>query len=56
MTLAENPFRVERALKQPFSCLYAARRGSYRVICRIDEDARAVDIVHIDHRTGVYRS
>jgi len=35
--------------------MHSARRGSYRVIYRIDEESRAVEILHIDHRAVVYR-
>jgi mRNA-degrading endonuclease RelE of RelBE toxin-antitoxin system len=32
---------------------YSARRGSYRIIYRIDEKARTVTVVDVDHRSGV---
>ena len=34
----------------------SARRGAYRVIYRIDDDALAVHVVRIDHRADVYRA
>jgi mRNA interferase RelE/StbE len=34
----------------------SARRGAYRVVYRIDEPARTVHVVRIDHRADVYRT
>ncbi|TMM35001.1 MAG: type II toxin-antitoxin system RelE/ParE family toxin, partial [Actinobacteria bacterium] len=31
-----------------------ARRGAYRVVYRIDDTARTVHVVRIDHRADVY--
>ncbi|MEO7979791.1 MAG: type II toxin-antitoxin system RelE/ParE family toxin, partial [Sporichthyaceae bacterium] len=33
-----------------------ARRGDYRVRYRIDEEARRVDVLDIDHGRDAYRS
>lgn len=35
---------------------YSARRGTYRVIYRIDDDARVVTVVDVAHRRDVYRT
>jgi len=35
--------------------LRSARRGDYRVIFGVVEDARTVEVVHIDRRSDVYR-
>lgn len=53
--LAEQPHRVGGTLSGPFGGLRSARRGSYRIVYRIDDDVRRVDIAHIDHRGDVYR-
>ncbi len=53
--LAEQPHRVGGALSGPLAGLCFARRGSYRIIYRVDDELRRVDIVHIDHRGDVYR-
>jgi mRNA-degrading endonuclease RelE of RelBE toxin-antitoxin system len=53
--LLENPYRVGRRLLAPLADRYSARRGSYRIICRIDEKARTVTVVDVDHRSGVYK-
>jgi mRNA interferase RelE/StbE len=34
----------------------AARRGVYRIISRVNEEAGTVEVVRIDHRSRVYRS
>jgi mRNA interferase RelE/StbE len=53
--LAREPFRVGRRLRGQLSGLYSARRGSYRIIYRVDNGDGQVEIIHIDHRGDVYR-
>jgi len=53
--LIENPQRVGRALRNELAGIHSARRGTYRVLYRIDEDAREVTVLRIDHRSNVYR-
>lgn len=53
--LAEDPYRLGGALQGRFSGLRSARRGSYRIIYGVDEAGSRVDVVHIDHRSDVYR-
>jgi mRNA-degrading endonuclease RelE of RelBE toxin-antitoxin system len=55
-SLAANPPRVGKALRWELAGLYSARRGDFRVIYRIDQARRQVDIVAIEHRADVYRS
>jgi mRNA interferase RelE/StbE len=54
-SLAVNPGRVGRPLRLELTGHHAARRGDFRVIYRIDEDANVVRVVSIDHRADVYR-
>jgi mRNA interferase RelE/StbE len=54
--LLENPYRVGKRLLPPLDDRYSARRGTYRVICRIDDDARVVTVVDIGHPRDVYRT
>jgi mRNA interferase RelE/StbE len=54
-SLAANPHRVGKPLKLGLEGLHSARRGDYRVIYRINEDDRRVDIVAIEYRADVYR-
>lgn len=35
--LLDNPYRVGRRLLVPLDDRYSAHRGSYRIICRIDD-------------------
>ena len=53
--LAGNPHRVGKPLLAPFQGLHSARRGSYRIVYRIDDDTSTVQIAWIDHRADVYR-
>ena len=53
--LVENPYRLGGMLPGPLEGLRSARRGSYRIIYRIEDDARTIEIIHIDHRSNVYR-
>lgn len=50
-----NPRRVGKALHYDLEGLYSARRGDYRVIYRIDEGSRTVEVRTVDHRRDVYR-
>ncbi len=52
--IARNPHRVGKRLLGPFAGCHAARRGSYRIVYRIDDENRVVEILHIDHRSDVY--
>lgn len=54
--LADNPLRVGKPLVLELAGYYAARRGTYRIVYRIDEDAKAVLVTRIDHRADVYRA
>ena len=54
--LIENPQRVGRALRNELAGIHSARRGSYRVLYRIDEIERTVTVLRIDHRGDVYRT
>jgi len=54
--IAVNPARVGKPLDEPFDGYYSARRGTYRIIFRIDEAKRVVEIHSIRHRRDAYRS
>lgn len=53
--IAVNPHRVGKPLDEPFDGYHAARRGTYRIIYRIDEAKRVVEIHSIRHRRDAYR-
>jgi mRNA-degrading endonuclease RelE of RelBE toxin-antitoxin system len=42
--LAEEPRRVGEPLRDDFAGEWSARRGSYRVLCRVDEAANLVTV------------
>ena len=54
-SLADNPRKVGKPLKLGLEGLHSARRGDYRLIYRIDDNRRAIDVVAIEHRSDVYR-
>jgi mRNA-degrading endonuclease RelE of RelBE toxin-antitoxin system len=54
--LAENPERVGHRLRFELEGRHSANRGDYRVVYQIDDSARSVTVLAIDHRSKVYRS
>jgi mRNA interferase RelE/StbE len=54
--LLDNPQRVGKRLHPPLDDRHSARRGTYRVIYRIDEGQRTVTVVDIAHRRDAYRT
>ncbi len=54
--LLEKPRVVGKPLTKELAGYHSARRGAYRVVYRIDDQARTVHVVRIDHRADVYRS
>jgi mRNA interferase RelE/StbE len=50
--IAREPWRVGKPLHEPYEGLHVARRGTYRVVYRIDED---LTIQTIKHRRDAYR-
>lgn len=54
--LLDNPRKIGNPLARELSEHLSARRGAYRVVYRIDDDARVVHVVRIDHRADVYHA
>jgi len=52
--LAVNPHSVGKPLFGPLAGCHAARRGTYRIVYRIDEAARIVHVLDIYHRSDIY--
>ncbi|HEY2505463.1 MAG TPA: type II toxin-antitoxin system RelE/ParE family toxin [Streptosporangiaceae bacterium] len=52
--LAANPQRVGKPLFGPLAGCYGARRGTYRIVYRIDESSRIVHVLDIGHRSEIY--
>lgn len=53
--LLDNPHRVGKRLEPPLSDRHSARRGTYRVIYRIDDAKRRVTVVAVVSRADAYR-
>ena len=53
--LAIKPCKVGKPLFGPLAGCFGARRGTYRIVYRIDEQSRSVQVIDIDHRAGIYR-
>lgn len=54
--LAAEPWRVGKPLHEPYEGLHVARRGTYRILYKIDEDKHAIEIRSIRHRADAYRT
>jgi mRNA interferase RelE/StbE len=54
--LLDNPLRVGKRLRPPLQDRHSARRGTCRVIDRIDEEQRTVTVLAISPRADSYRS
>jgi mRNA interferase RelE/StbE len=54
--LAENPYRVGKRLREPASEYFAARRGDFRVIYKIEEHQVLVRVANVRHRRDAYRN
>jgi len=53
--LAVNPHRVGKPLFGPLAGCHGARRGTYRIVYRIEENTHTVHVLDIDHRAEIYR-
>ena len=53
--LLDQPHRVGKPLSRELAGCHAARRGSYRIVYRVDDQSRTVHVLRIDHRADVYR-
>lgn len=54
--LLDNPRRVGKPLRGDLAGLWSARRGTYRVLYRVNENLREVIVVRVDHRRDAYRT
>jgi mRNA interferase RelE/StbE len=54
--LLQNPQRVGKRLLPPLEDRHSARRGTYRVIYRIDDHRHVVTVVAVVHRSDAYRA
>jgi mRNA interferase RelE/StbE len=53
--LLADPHRLGKQLCPPLEDRHSARRGTYRVIYRVNDGSRTVTVVDIAHRRDAYR-
>jgi mRNA interferase RelE/StbE len=53
--LVTNPQRVGKPLRDDLAGIWSARRGTYRVLYRISDDAHEVVGLRVEHRRDAYR-
>lgn len=53
--LLARPRRIGKQLRGDLAGVWCARRGTYRVLFRIDEERHRVVVVSIAHRRDIYR-
>jgi mRNA-degrading endonuclease RelE of RelBE toxin-antitoxin system len=53
--LTAAPRRVGKPLERELAGTFSARRGPYRVLYRIDDDAKRVTVLRVAHRADAYR-
>jgi mRNA interferase RelE/StbE len=55
LTLITQPHRVGKPLRGELTGIWSARRGTYRILYRVQENPREVVVLRIEHRRDVYR-
>jgi mRNA interferase RelE/StbE len=53
--IAANPHRLGKPLRFELEGGRVARRGPYRIVYALDEEARTVTVLAVAHRADVYR-
>lgn len=53
--LLDNPHRVGKRLQPPLADRFSARRGTYRVVYRVDDERRTVSVLAVSPRSDAYR-
>jgi mRNA interferase RelE/StbE len=53
--LLQQPHRIGKRLLPPLDDRFSARRGTYRIIYRVDDKTRIVTVVDVAHRRDAYR-
>jgi mRNA interferase RelE/StbE len=53
--LPNDPRRVGVPLRDELEGIWSARRGTYRVLYRIDDERREVIVLRVGHRRDIYR-
>ena len=53
--IASNPRRLGKPLRFELEGHWSARRGPYRIVYRIDDEAHTISVVAVAHRADIYR-
>jgi mRNA-degrading endonuclease RelE of RelBE toxin-antitoxin system len=53
--LVANPHRAGKQLRDDLAGVWSARRGTYRVLYRINDELREVVVLRVEHRRDAYR-
>lgn len=53
--LVAEPHRLGHPLRDELTGLHAARRGTFRILYRIDDERREVVVLDVRHRRDAYR-
>jgi mRNA interferase RelE/StbE len=53
--VAENPYRLGKALDMPFEEVLSTRRGDYRALYTVGDRTRVVTVLAVAHRRDAYR-
>jgi len=54
--LLADPQRVGKLLRRELEGIWSARRGTFRVLYRIEEEQHEVVVLRVEHRRDIYRS
>ena len=54
--LLDNPHRMGKRVRPPLDDRHSARRGTYRVVHRIDDDTHTVTVLDVAHHRDAYRT
>jgi mRNA interferase RelE/StbE len=54
-SLVADPKRVGKPLRGDLVGIWAARRGTYRILYRVLDEQREVVVLRVEHRRPVYR-
>lgn len=54
--LLDNPHRLGKPLNPAVAPAWTARRGTYRILYLLDENAGIVEVTAIRHRADAYRT
>ena len=54
--LLDNPHRVGKQLVPPLDDRHSARRGTYRVLYRIDDQDMTITVLAVGPRSDIYRT